>query len=66
MTSNSSLFIDMGQGLLMAIGLLSIPFWSIKKRPKRAKRGTFGFNIDTKSLEYWDGKNWYSAPMYLA
>ncbi|MCX7928921.1 MAG: hypothetical protein N2558_04565 [Patescibacteria group bacterium] len=66
MPNNSSLFIDLGQGLLMSIGLLSIPSWSIKKRPKKAKKGTFGFNLDTKSLEYWDGKNWYTAQMNLS
>lgn len=63
MAKNQPLLIDIGQGLSLMIGLPTIASWKTKDRPKTPKRGTFGFNIDTKSLEYFDGKDWYSAKM---
>lgn len=45
------------------IGLPTISQWKNSDRPKKARRGTFGFNTQTKNLEYWDGKNWYGASL---
>lgn len=45
------------------IGLPKIATWNKATRPKKAKKGTFGFNTQTNNLEYWDGSSWYGAPM---
>jgi hypothetical protein len=63
MPSNSPLFVDIGQGLFLSMGYLTIPTWDSLGRPKKAKRGTFGFNLQTHSLEYWDGSDWFTAVM---
>jgi hypothetical protein len=63
MAKNSPLLINLGQGLSMLIGLTTIPSWNTAGRPKNARRGTFGFNYQTNSLEYWDGSNWFMASM---
>lgn len=63
MQKGAPLFMDIGQGLSLMIGLLAISAWETKDRPHGAKRGTIGFNSDTKNLEYWDGSSWYVAPM---
>lgn len=55
--------IDIGQGLSLMIGLPTISSWKTRERPQNVKRGTLGFNSQTKSLEYYDGKNWLEAPM---
>jgi hypothetical protein len=41
----------------------AIPTWNIPGRPKDPKVGTFGFNMQTKNLEYWTGGNWLILPM---
>lgn len=66
MGQNHPLLIDIGQGLSLMVGLPTIDSWNTSERPKKARRGTFGYNIDTKSLEYWDGTDWFSAPMTAA
>lgn len=63
MAINQSILIDIGQGLSMMVGFPTISTWKSKQRPKEAKRGTFGFNLDTKNLEYYDGKDWLAAEM---
>ena len=63
MPINSPLFIEIGQGLSLMLGLPTIASWTNIKRPKKAKRGTLGFNTDTNSLEYWDGQSWFAAPL---
>ncbi len=63
MAKNTSFYINIGQGLSMLIGLPSIPTWKTKTRPKKALTGTFGFNIQTNSLEYWSGTAWYGAEL---
>ena len=63
MSKNSTLFINIGKGLSMMVGLLTIASWNTASRPKKAKTGTFGFNIQTKSLEYWDGVSWFAASL---
>lgn len=63
MAKKSQLLVDLGQGLTMALGLPSIASWKTGTRPKNAKRGTFGFNQDTRSLEFWDGEEWFRAQM---
>lgn len=59
--NSSPLFIDIGQGLSMMIGLPTIASWDTDSRPKKPKPGIFGFNYQTNSLEYWDGTSWYTA-----
>lgn len=66
MGSSNPLLIDIGQGLSIMIGLPTIASWDTSERPEKAKRGTFGFNIKTKQLEYWDGSSWYTAPLQEA
>ncbi len=66
MARNSQLLIDIGQGLSLMIGLPTINTWGVTDRPKTAKPGTFGFNSETKNLEYWDGSQWLAASMNKA
>jgi len=63
MTRSQSIFIDIGEGLSMMIGLPAISTWKTQSRPKKAKRGTLGFNLQTNRLELYDGSNWYEAPL---
>lgn len=63
MPVSSPTFIEIGQGLAIMIDLPTIAQWKNTDRPKKAKRGTFGFNTQTKTLEYWDGKDWYGATL---
>lgn len=63
MGKNSPLMIEIGQGLSLMIGIPTISSWNTAERPKNAKRGTFGFNNETHSLEFWDGNNWYGAAL---
>lgn len=63
MQTNNPYLIEIGQGLSFMAGLPTIETWDTKNRPKNAKRGTFGFNLDTTSLEYWNGSDWYTAKM---
>ena len=63
MPGNRRLLIDIGQGLSLMIGLPTITAWKTSDRPKKATPGTFGFNLQTKNLEYWNGSNWLAAPM---
>ena len=42
-------------------GLPRIASWDTAGRPKKPRPGTFGFNTQTKALEYWDGKDWLAA-----
>lgn len=63
MPKNSPLLVEIGQGLFIMLGLPAIAAWVTKSRPQKAKRGTFGFNLDTNSLEYWDGVDWFTAKM---
>lgn len=63
MPKNSPLLVNLGQGLSLMLGLPTIASWNTAGRPKKARRGTFGFNFQTSSLEYWDGTVWLVAPM---
>lgn len=63
MPRKSPLLIDIAQGLSLMIGLPTITSWDTSGRPKKAKRGTFGFNFQTNNLEYWDGTVWFVTPM---
>ena len=63
MPKNSPLLIEIGQGLSIRIGLPTIASWKTAGRPKKAKKGTFGFNFQTNTLEYWDGTAWFEAQM---
>jgi hypothetical protein len=53
----------LGQGASTTFSQNRIPAWNTPGRPEKAKLGTMGFNIQTESLEYWDGKNWLKLPM---
>jgi hypothetical protein len=63
MPQNSQVFVEIGQGLFMLVGLPIISTWTTTERPQRARRGTFGFNISTNNLEYWDGAQWFETEM---
>ena len=63
MPKNSPLFIDIGPGLSMMVGLPKISTWDKKSRPKKPEKGTLGFNSEKKQLEYWDGTGWFAASM---
>ena len=63
MAKNRRLLIDIGQGLSVMVGLPTIASWVTKDRPKDAKPGTFGFNTQSNTLEYWDGTSWLAARM---
>lgn len=63
MQKNSSIFIDIGQGLSLMAGLPRIASWDNSGRPKTAKAGTFGYNTETNRLEYYDGESWLAAEM---
>ncbi len=60
---NTRLLFDLGQGLSIMIGLPRIASWDTVGRPKKAKKGTFGFNFQTNNLEYWNGTVWLTAAM---
>jgi hypothetical protein len=63
MAKNSPLLINIGQGMSIMAGLPTLAFWETPQRPQNPKSGTIGFNTSTKSLEYWDGTNWLTAPL---
>ena len=54
---------DIGQGLSLMLGLPRLNSWDTNQRPKNARRGTFGFNSQTNSLEYFNGSYWLAATM---
>ena len=60
---NTSLLMDIGQGLSVMLGFPLISSWNTRSRPKTAKRGTFGFNSKTNNLEYYNGYHWLKAPL---
>jgi hypothetical protein len=63
MAKNSPVLINIGQGMSIMAGLPTISFWDELQRPKNPKPGTIGFNTSTRSLEYWNGTNWFSAQL---
>ena len=63
MPKNAPLLVEIGQGLSLMVGLPRIASWETPGRPKKTKRGTFGFNFQTNSLEYYDGSSWFEASM---
>lgn len=64
MQKNTQLIVEIGQGMSLMLGLPTITLWeNASDRPKNAKRGTFGYNMETNSLEYWDGTFWFAASM---
>lgn len=63
MPNNQPLLVNIGQGISLLAGLPTITSWKNTNRPKKPKRGTFGYNSETNYLEYFDGHIWYGAPM---
>ncbi|MBI2049643.1 hypothetical protein HYT32_01935 [Candidatus Roizmanbacteria bacterium] len=63
MQKSSPLLLNLGQDLSIMIGLPKIASWKTAERPKKPKRGTFGFNVQTNNLEYFDGTDWFAAAM---
>lgn len=63
MGKNSNLLVDLGQGLSLMLGLTRIASWDTPSRPKKPRRGIFGFNSQTNSLEYYNGNYWLAASM---
>jgi hypothetical protein len=45
------------------VGFPRISSWDNRGRPKKAVRGTLGFNSQTGRLEFFDGDDWYTASM---
>jgi hypothetical protein len=66
MPKNSQLFIDIGPNMSLVVGLPKIASWNTQERPRKPKRGTVGFNLQTKSLEYYNGSDWFTAPLSTA
>ena len=64
--SKNNVYVDIGHGLSMMVGLPRLTSWKTSDRPKKTKRGTFGFNSQTNSLEYYDGTNWFVAKISKA
>lgn len=63
MPKTSTILVDIGEGLSLMLGIPTLASWKTSERPEDAKNGTFGFNSQSKSLEYWDGKSWWEAPL---
>ena len=63
MANKKSLLVNLGQGLSIMLGFPSVATWKTSTRPKKAKKGTLGFNTQTNNLEYWDGSSWWSVRM---
>jgi hypothetical protein len=63
MPNGQQLLVDIGEGLSIMLGLPTIASWKTRDRPKKAKTGTFGFNIQANKLEYWNGSYWLEAMM---
>ena len=64
--NKSSLLMDIGQGFSVMLGSQGLASWKTGGRPEKPKRGTFGFNSQTNSLEYYNGDYWLEAPMNKA
>jgi hypothetical protein len=47
----------------MVSGPPKIPYWNTPGRPKKPVAGTLGFNLQTNSLEYWNGSYWLKLSM---
>jgi hypothetical protein len=41
----------------------TIPSWNTPGRPKKPRKGAYGFNIQTNNLEFWMGSRWLIFPM---
>ncbi|QQG47681.1 MAG: hypothetical protein HY044_01165 [Candidatus Woesebacteria bacterium] len=63
MAEKLPLLMDLGQGLSVIISLPTLVSWTNRSRPKKARRGTFGFNSQTNSLEYFNGSYWFTTAM---
>ena len=63
MPANRQLFMNVGPGLSMALGLPRISSWQSSSRPTTPKAGTIGFNTQTYNLEYFDGSSWMGAEL---
>jgi len=63
MEKSYPLLLNIGQDLFLMLGMPKIASWKTGERPKKAKQGILGFNLQTNSLEYYDGSNWFAASM---
>ncbi len=63
MAKNFPVLLDIGEGLSIMVGLPTIASWRTQNRPNNSRPGTFGFNTESKRLEYFDGTDWYAIPM---
>lgn len=59
----STFLIDIGQDQYMVLGQPKVATWKTDERPAKARQGTFGFNIQTMSLEYYNGSYWLTVAM---
>jgi hypothetical protein len=55
--------VSIGSGLYLMVGFPRFSSWDNRGRPKKAVRGTLGFNSQTGKLEFFDGDEWYTASM---
>jgi hypothetical protein len=55
---NSNLYLSLGSGLSMMLGLPRLSNWNILGRPSSPLPYTVGFNTDTSKLEMWNGTAW--------
>jgi len=63
MPNKRPFYVEIGQDFSLRIGLPTITIWNNSTRPKNVKEGTLGFNLQTNSLEYWNGVHWLEAQM---
>jgi len=63
MPISKQLLIDIGDNLYLPVGLPTISSWNSKKRPKKPGAGTFGYNTQTNSLEFFNGSYWFGGSM---
>lgn len=58
---NRNYFIKLGGGLWTQLSKLRMPTWGTNTRPDTPKEGTYGYNIETNTLEIYDGTAWYGS-----
>ena len=63
MAIKQPIFKRIGQDMYLQTGLPTIISWDNKTRPKKARVGTLGFNVQTNSIEYYDGTYWVAAEL---
>jgi len=55
--------LDFGNKLSLLVGNSKVLIWNTSGRPKSPKRGTLGYNSETKNLEFYNGFYWLTTEM---